>query len=575
MIGSLRLSNWVIVEEAELELGPGLNVLTGETGTGKSIVLGALSLLAGGRGSSDAVRTGAQQAVVEAVFETAGWPDLEAELVRRELPADGHELVVQRTFQRAPDGTAGRSRVRVGGELVRAATLAELLADRIEISSQHSSQTLLRPEVQSRLLDESGGLLVLRAQVETLVGELRALDLELADLRSQAEQRARRQDFLVFQIREIDEAALQPGEIEELESSHARLANADRLLGEGRGACTALVGALEGSQELPNAIDRVSEALHLLDGLADLDPALEALTDRLRTQETELFEVGRDLERYLAQIDADPARLVQLEERLAAIAQLQRKYGGTQEEIAAFRADAATALDATLGADARIDELGALREERLASLAAAGAKLTRGRKKSARILAKLVADALGVLAMPGARFEIVLDPQAPPDGLPCGPAGAERVEFRFSAIAGLPTRALRMVASGGELSRVFLATRNALRKSGAGMVLVFDEVDAGIGGRVAERVGRALAELSRHHQVLCITHLPQIAAQGDVHFRVTKDAVDGPPTARITRIEGEDRVEEIARMAGGESVTAATRRHAVELLAARTPPPGP
>jgi DNA repair protein RecN (Recombination protein N) len=568
LIGSLRIESWVIVEEAELELGPGLNVLTGETGTGKSIVLGALSLLAGGRGSSDAVRTGADRAVVEAVFDTGAWPDLEAELERRELDAEGHELAVQRSFSRG-----GRSRVRVGGELVPASTLAELLADRIEISSQHSSQTLLRPEVQSRLLDESGGLLPLRAEVEAGVAGLRALDRELEELRARAEERARRQDFLAFQIREIDDVGLVRGEIEDLGATHARLAHADRLKGEGRGACTALVGDADAGAgaDLPNAVDRLAEAGRLLDGLAALDPELEELAARLRTTESELFEVGRDLERYLAKIDADPAHLAQVEERLAAIDQLTRKYGSSEEESSAFRDQAASELDASQGADARIDALGEQREKLWAVVAKASAKLSRGRVKSGRELGKRVEESLGALAMPGASFEASLDPVSPPEGLPCGAGGAERVEFRFSANAGEPARPLKLVASGGELSRVFLAVRNALRKSGAGMVLVFDEVDAGIGGRVAERVGRALAELSTHHQVLCITHLPQIAALGDVHFRVHKRERDGETVAGVERVEGDVRLEEIARMAGGESVTDATRRHAAELLGLKAP----
>ncbi len=566
MIESLRIENWVIVEEAELELGPGLNVLTGETGTGKSIVLGALSLLAGGRGSPDAVRTGAERAAVESVIDTRRWPDLEAELARREIAGEGHELIVQRSFSRG-----GRGRVRVGGELVPTATLAELFADRIEISSQHSSQTLLRPDVQGRLLDESGGLLDLREQVETGVSALRALDRELEDLRAQAEERARRQDFLAFQVREIEDVGLAPGEIEELDAAHARLAHADRLQAEGGGACAALVGSGDAADELPNAVDRVAEAARLLDGLAALDPGLEGMAERVRAQEAELFEIGRDLERYLGRIDADPERLAQVEDRLAEIGRLQRKYGATEAEIEAFRARAAEELEAAQGADARIEQLAEQRETRVAELARAAERLGAGRRKSARKLARLVEQSLDALAMPGARFDVHLEALPAPAGLPCGPSGSERVEFRFSANAGEPARALRLVASGGELSRVFLAVRNALRRSGAGMVLVFDEVDAGIGGRVAERVGRALAELSRHHQVLCITHLPQIAALGDVHFRVSKAEHGGQTLARVERVEGEARVEEIARMAGGESVTDATRLHALELLGARAP----
>jgi DNA repair protein RecN (Recombination protein N) len=584
LIESLRIESWVIVQEAELELGPGLNVLTGETGTGKSIVLGALSLLAGGRGSSDAVRGGSDRAVVEAVFDTTAWPEVEAELARRELPAEEHALAVQRTLTRGRNAGAGaRSRVRVAGELVPAATLSDLFADRIEISSQHSSQTLLRPEVQGRLLDEFGGLLSRRDELQQGVAALRALDAELRDLREAAEERARRQDFLGFQLQEIADVALQPGEIDELEASHARLAHAERLLEDGRQAAVALVGDSEGADEA-NAVDRVSAALRRLEGLAQLDPQLEGLADRLRAQESELFEAGRDLERYLAGIDADPARLAFVEDRLGAVSRLQRKYGASEQEIEARRRELEEELATLGGADARITGLAADRERRTAGIAELARALSADRKKAARKLARAVESSLGDLAMPGARFEVALEPVEAPEGLPCGPAGAERVEFRFSANAGEDPRPLRWVASGGELSRVFLAVRNALRRSGGGMVLVFDEVDAGIGGRVAERVGRSLAELSRHHQVLCITHLPQIAALGDVHFRVRKQERKGQTQAFVERIEGAQRVEEIARMAGGESISEATRRHAAELLGARAeaaaeaavkPPAGP
>ena len=246
MIETLRIQNWVIVEEAELEFGPGLNVLTGETGTGKSIVLGALSLLAGGRGSADAVRTGSERASVEAVFRTENLPDLEQELARRGLarPAAAddsgdapHELVVNRSI-----AANGRSRARVAGELVPVSVLAELLSERIEISSQHSSQSLLRPDIQGRLLDESGGLLPLRAKVAQQVAELRELDAEQAELRAQSEQRVRERDFLAFQVSEIDAVALAPGELEELTAAHRLLAHADRLRAEGSSACGFLVG---------------------------------------------------------------------------------------------------------------------------------------------------------------------------------------------------------------------------------------------------------------------------------------------------------------------------------------------
>jgi DNA repair protein RecN (Recombination protein N) len=575
VIETLRIRDWVIVAEAELEFGPGLNVLTGETGTGKSIVLGALSLLAGGRGSADAVRTGSERAFVEAVFRTEATPDFELELARRDLypEVDGegvaHELVVSRTIS-----ASGRSRARVAGELVPASVLAELLSGRIEISSQHSSQSLLRPDVQGRLLDEAGGLLPVRTRVSELVAELRASDAERVKLQALAEERARQQDFLAFQVSDIDAVGLASGELDELAAEHRRLAHADRLLVEGWSACASLLGQADAGSdgEVVGARDLVTTARRALEGVSDLDSRLGDFAERLRGCETELEDVASDLERYVSSVEADPQRLAEVEERLAIIESLRRKYGQSEREIAEFRERAVNELAAIEGAEARIDELATRRAELAESLATAARELTQGRVDSARELGAEVAASLADLGMPGARFEVGLESLEPPESLACGANGSERAEFLFAGNPGDALRPLQRVVSGGELSRVFLAVRNALRrKSRAGMVLVFDEVDAGIGGQAAERVGRALAELARHHQVLCITHLPQIAAFGDVHFRVQKREKRGRAVAEIARVEGDLRIDEIARMAGGRSVTAATRKHAAELLGSKGP----
>ncbi len=570
MIESLRIENWAIVEQAELELGPGLNVVTGETGTGKSIVLGALSLLTGARASADVVRAGTDRASVEAVFSVDRIPGLVAELRRRELDRglDCGELVVQRSIS----GT-GRSRGRVAGELVPATTLADLFAGVIEISSQHSSQSLLRPDTQGHLLDEAGDLLDARAEVEQRVREARQIDAELATLCAEAEERARRLDFLAFQVAEIDAVGLVAGEIDELDQRLTRLAHADRLLASGAAACSALVGHAEagGVAESGSAGEHVGAARRALDEVADLDPRLAELADRLRACNAELIDIAADVERSLQNVDADPARLAEVEDRLGAIDALRRKYGQTEQDILGFCERARAELASIAGADTRIEELASQRSETIAALGRAAAGLSRGRARAARKLSRLVTGSLDGLAMVGARFEVVLTKQDPPqDDLPCGPSGAERAEFRFAATPGEPVRPLQRVASGGELSRIALAVRNALRKSGAGMVLVFDEVDAGIGGRVAERVGRALSELAQHHQVLCITHLPQIAAFGDVHFRVRKVIQGGRTTVIVERIDRDARIDEIARMAGGEEITDATREHAVQLMQVRS-----
>lgn len=571
MIETLRIAEIKIVEKAELEFGPGLNVLTGETGAGKSIILGALEMLAGARGSADIPRKGSDVGVVEAVFRTEGLPEFEGELVERgfretgdeDRGGDASELLVHRTLS-----STGRSRARVAGQLVPIATLGELFADRIEISSQHSSQALLRPESHGRYLDAAGQLLPLRTDVEQRVARLREIDVELAALRAEDEERIRRRDFLAFQLEEIDAVSPTPEEFAAINQEHGRLAHAGQLQEDG----AALVYALQGDGNASDAgcaIDAIAVALKLGRGLERLDPSLKELVERLASIDLELREVARDFERNTDNIESDPARVAFLEERMAQLEKLRRKYGSSVEEILAFRAEVAEQLAGIEGAGQREGELEGERKQVEAALVEKAGLLSKGRVKAARALSKAVQKSLAALDMPKATFHIDLAPAAKPVGFPCGPAGNEAPEFKFSANTAEPPAPLQKVASGGELSRVFLAVKNGLRREGGGMVLVFDEVDAGIGGRTAERVGQVLAELSQHHQVLCITHLPQIAAFADTHFRVEKGEKAGRVCATVTRLSDKERVEEIARMAGGEEITASTRRHARELLKAK------
>jgi len=563
LIETLRIEGMAVVERAELEFGAGLNVLTGETGAGKSIVLGALSLLAGGRASARTLREGADEAVVEAVFDTTRLAELEEELAARGIECDEHELVASRTL-----AGSGRSRARVGGQLVPVATLADVFAGRLEISSQHGSQALLRPEHHGRLLDRSAGLDALRGKVADGYAAVRRLDEELATLRADAQERARRQDFLAYQVEEIDRAELDAAEIASLRGNRSRLAHAGRLQEEGGAALAALSGDAAGDDG--GAADRIARAVRTLEALTALDADLGPLAERLAVLQDELRDAAFDLERHLSGIESDPARLASAEDRLHEVEQLQRKYGESVEAVLAFRERTAAELARIEGADEREAEIVAERAKQVDALAKLAKRLSRGRAKAAKALAQQVEGELGELAMPHGRFGVELVPVDPPESMPCGAGGAEAPCFVFSANAGEKLQPLRAVASGGELSRIFLALKQALRESDAGMVLVFDEVDAGIGGRVADRVGRMLAELAAHHQVLCITHLPQIAAFAQNHFRVEKRAQGGRTRTRITRVEGPDRVEEIARMAGGESVGEATLAHARELLASRS-----
>ncbi|MCS5637574.1 MAG: DNA repair protein RecN [Myxococcota bacterium] len=579
MIESLRIANVAIVEAAELEFEPGLNVLTGETGAGKSIVLGALALLVGGRASRDSVRAGADHASVEALFRTEGLAELEGALEALDLrppsvhddpdSPDAHELVVHRSL-----AAGGRSRARVGGQLVPVSTLAELLTGRVEISSQHSSQALRRPESHGRFLDAAGGLLAQRAAVSAAFEALQALAVEGATLRAEADERIRQQDFIAYQLAEIDEVGLAEGELAELETEHGRLAHAESLASEAGEALLSLRGDETGG-EPSGAVDALARALRAIESMAEHDPAAGPWMERLAGADAELRDLALDLERYLDAIEGDPARLAALEDRIGQVERLRRKYGADEQAIFARREALAAELTRIEVADERLGKLEQEQEQALGGLARAAKKLTAGRKKAAGALAKEVEASLAGLAMSDARFLVEFEKPAQasqwPAGAASGPHGAESPEFRFSANKGEAPRPLQKVASGGELSRVFLALKGALRQAEANMVLVFDEVDAGIGGRAAERVGRALAQLAERHQVLCITHLPQIAVFAQRHFRVEKSASAGRVSAQIVQLGAEGRVEEIARMAGGEAISDATRAHARDLLNAAAP----
>jgi DNA repair protein RecN (Recombination protein N) len=388
MIESLRIENLAVLERAELELGTGLHVLTGETGAGKSIVLGALALLAGSRASQDVIREGAEEAVVEAVFRVEGDAALLQRLARLGVEPSEGTLVVRRSVARN-----GRGRARVGGELVPVATLAELFRGRLEISSQHESQELLRTEAHARLLDAAGGLLPLCSKVAEAFERLRAVDREIAQLEERREERARREDFLKYQMNEIDEAKLKPGEFADLQAEKARLGNSERLRGEAEHA-VALLAPDPTRAEVYGALDPLAEAVRRLEALAEIDPGLTLLAERLAAARTEVEDASQDLSVYAADVEADPARLAEAEERLDQLERLRRKYGGDEDAISAFREEAARELAALAGSEDRLAELQSDRVRIAESLARDADRLSAGRRRAAARLASAVEEQL-------------------------------------------------------------------------------------------------------------------------------------------------------------------------------------
>ena len=572
MIEVLRIENLALVESVELEFGPGLNVLTGETGAGKSIVLAALALLTGARAAADTLRRGADEGVVEALFRMDGHEDVARALARRGLAdeaadnADAEasaELIVRRTLH-----ANGRSRARVGGQLVPVSTLVELFGGQLEISSQHGSQALRSPEVHAEALDAYANKTSLREIVAREVARVGELGRELESLRAAEEERARRLDFLEYQRQELEEEDLDAEGVASLEVEHRRLTNAERL-GEEMASAAAALGGVETGAGGASAEDAVATARRALANAMRMDPSIEPLGERLETLESELRDLSASTADYLSELEIDPARLGSVEEKITRLENLRRKYGQSVEEMFAHRDEVAREIESLTGADDRIRQLEGDRAVAIEAANEASSKLSKVRARAAKKLAKAVEGELGDLSMEGARFVVDLEPivlDVEGGGLQTGAGGRERPEFHFSANAGEAPRPIQKVASGGELSRLFLAIKNSLRRADRNMVIVFDEVDAGIGGAVAERVGRVLAELATEHQVLCITHLPQIAAFADRHFVVRKQARGGRTRTDVARVEGDLRVDELARMAGGENVTDVTREHARSLL---------
>ncbi|MHB1847048.1 MAG: DNA repair protein RecN [Deltaproteobacteria bacterium] len=549
MLRALRIEQFAIIDALEIELSPGFTVLTGETGAGKSILVDALHLALGGRAQTEVVRTGCEEATVEAVFEAS--PKVRARLVELGLP-DGDELLIRRVVQRS-----GRSKVWVNGSLCTV-TLLEQLAKRLcDIASQHEHVSLLEPGGHLELLDGFGGLLGDRSRYEVAYGELARLCAERQALEQDGAERERRQDYLRFQLEEIDEVAPEPGEDVRLTQERALLASAAKLQGLASAAEEELYSA-EGS-----AAERLSTALARLAELTALDPSLEPLHGRLASARAEVEEGARELSQLGRKLREDPERLLAVDDRLAALRRLSRKHGGDVDALLARRAEMAGELERLTGHAEKRDELALAVEGARAQAAALAQKLSLRRREAAARLSTTLQKELSRLALAKARVEVRFGG----DG-ELGPRGQDEAELFFSANPGEELRPLHRIASGGELSRVMLA----FKRAGAGTdpvdIYVFDEVDSGIGGPTAQAVGRMLKEVSRDRQVLCITHLPQIAAFADQHLAVRKLVLRGRTSSEVTPLEDDgERCREIARMLGGDEPTKAALEHAKELIA--------
>ncbi|MGZ5292901.1 MAG: DNA repair protein RecN [Actinomycetota bacterium] len=538
MLRELHISGLGVIDDLDLEVHPGLTVLTGETGAGKTMVTVGLSLALGARGSASLVRSGAKAARVQARFD--------APVDAGEWAEDG-EVVLARTVS-----ADGKSAARIGGQIATASALADLGASLVEVHGQHQAQRLLAAATQTAFLDRFAGdaHLVGLAGYREVFDRLRDARIAAERLREAARDRERELDLLAYQVREIEAIAPKPGETEALEAEEARLSHVERLIDEA-GSAEAVLAGDEG------AADALGAAAHAAEAVASMDPAAGGLAERAGSLAAEAAELARDLREYREGLAADPTRLQEVRERVQALKALRRKYGETDADVLGFLAEAADRLTTLTTADDRLAELAAEVEALEANAGERAATVSRARRVAAPALAAAITTELEELGMPGAALEVALDALPEP-----GPSGAERAELRLSAGPGQSALPLAKAASGGELSRTMLACRSVLADLDEVPTLVFDEVDAGIGGRAGLAVGRRLARLARDRQVLVVTHLPQIACFADRHVRVSKDT----GTATIEALDDHERIVELSRMLAGLDGSEAAEGHAEELL---------
>ncbi len=576
MLLELTIRDFAIIDETRISLQPGFNVLTGETGAGKSILIDALGAVLGERTGSDVVRSGATAARVEALFDVTDLRD------RSDFVAILHDLGVEAEEDQlvlSRDVTAtGRTVARINGRTTTASALSRLGAFLVDIHGQSDHLSLLRPAEQLDILDRFAGTVALRAEVAGRVVALRAIERQIADLTTNARDRAQRIDLLEFQVGEIERAALIEGEEEDLLAERRVLSNATRLTED-----VALVQSLisgndldfGGGETIPAALVGLRQAIGAMAHVAQIDPAAVELDSRLNEVIVLLEDLATDLRSYRDEIDSDPGRLVVVEERLDLIKTLKRKYGATVGGIIETGRQASIELESLTGAGVDVEALEATARTLRVEVGRMATELSRRRNEAGERLSGAIERAMLDLNMGRARFAVSVEQANSPRGVPfgddgrlvaCDTTGADRVAFLLASNAGDTLKPVARVASGGETARLMLALKSILSAVDETPTLVFDEVDVGVGGRSGQVVGEKLWGLERDHQVIVITHLPQIAAFGETHFRISKSDVGGRVVSRVETIADADRLDELAAMLDGLPVTGAARLNARSML---------
>ena len=567
MLIELRIENFAIIHNLRLQFMDGLVVFTGETGAGKSIILDALEAVLGGRAETAAIRTGAERAQIEATFclESSIKHPVNKLLEAEELLDDPEYITLSREIQHE-----GRNTARINGRIVTATLQREVGAYLVDIHGQSEHLSLLRVRNHLDLLDNFADVDELLSDYRTSFDELQEVRRNLNTLRQDEQDKARRMDMLSFQIQEIEAAKLEPGDEEELRQERTRLANAESLAKYSQNAMMLID---EGTPEVPSISELLGEVVESLRSLSRIDVSTESFYERGESNLAGLQDLALDLQNYGESIEFNPRLLNRVEERIDLVNNLKRKYGNSIEEILAFCDRAKNELESITHAEERIEVLEQEEVVLLGVLAEKGEKLSLDRHQAAEKLARAVESELEDLRMANARFEISIENRLDQDGLPLREGervafdarGIDRVEFLVESNPGEGLKPLVKVASGGETSRLMLALKNVLAKADQVPTLIFDEIDQGIGGRVGMVVGEKLWNLSHQHQVMCITHLPQLAAFGDQHYKVTKEFIDGRTHTEALLIQGAERQNELAQMLG--PVSEGTLQSASEILA--------
>ena len=554
MLLQLNIKDFAIIDNLEISFGKGLNILTGETGAGKSIIVDAVKLILGDRASLDDIRSSKDEAVVEAMFDMSSLKDIAGLMETTGLPNE-ENIIIKRVISRS-----GKNRAFINNSMANLTLLQEIGSRIIDIYGQHDHQSLTRPEEHIDILDNFGGLMPLRQEYINAYMEYVSIKKELDSLMADNEKLVERQDFLSFQSREIEAAGLKTGEDAELKKEKEILANAEKLFDAAHSGHDILY-ASGGS-----VLERIGHVLNRLKDVSRIDERLKPTLQTLETAVCQIEDAASFLRDYSQEMSFEPGRLEEADNRLDAINKLKKKYGQTIELILQKKKEIDKELDSIIHHDEKIAELKKAIDGSMDKAAALAKKLSGKRIDAGRILKKKMEQELSDLGMKKTVFEVRIKKDAFEAGnFNLGENGMDRLEFFISPNVGEEPKPLAKIASGGELSRIMLAIKR-IAATGKIPVLIFDEVDAGIGGGTAEVVGKKLKEVSKNHQVLCITHLPQIAAYADKHYSVTKEVRGGRTVAEVKELKGDDRIVELSRMLGGVKITDRTREHAREML---------